>query len=231
MDLRPAHRSIFGVVLFAALPLVTGASGDGCGGDVVVGSDEPCKVAGCSGQLCVEPDDEGASTCEWNDVYACYDQFGTCERAEDGTCGWRPTPELQGCIDAGGPAPEPSPCVVTGCSGQLCADEPMASTCEWTAAYACYGDYGICERDADGVCGWRQTEELTACLADPREPVSGACIKSSGDACESDADCIGGGCGGELCFNPNVSSGASTCECTAPALGCGCVQGQCTWFE
>lgn len=230
MNARTLHRLLVTAALLAALPLITGAAGNGCGGDVTVGSDEPCKIGGCSGQLCVEPDDDGASTCEWNDEYACYQELGTCERADDGSCGWRATDELQDCLDNGGPDPE-TPCVVTGCSGQLCADEDTATDCAWTDAYACYGDYGTCERDDVGVCGWRQTDELIECLADPRVPAEGVCIKNAGDVCESDADCISGGCGGELCFNPELSGGASDCDCTAPALGCGCVQGACTWFE
>lgn len=57
------------------------------------------------------------------------------------------------------------PCVVSGCSGQICADEPMFSTCEWREEYACYAT-ATCERQADGVCGWTQTPELEACLGD-----------------------------------------------------------------
>jgi hypothetical protein len=64
-----------------------------------------------------------------------------------------------------------------------------------------------------------------------RTPVTGQCIKNSNDACASDADCAVGGCGGELCFNPEVSGGISTCECTTPAASCGCVAGKCSWWE
>jgi hypothetical protein len=35
-------------------------------------------------------------------------------------------------------------CVVGGCSGQLCADEPLASTCEWRPSYACHRDARSC---------------------------------------------------------------------------------------
>lgn len=54
-------------------------------------------------------------------------------------------------------------CVVTGCSGQLCADSAMFTTCEWRAEYTCY-QYASCERQKDGVCGWAQTGELFECL-------------------------------------------------------------------
>ncbi|WP_438022366.1 hypothetical protein [Sorangium sp. So ce233] len=55
-------------------------------------------------------------------------------------------------------------CLVTGCSRQLCAEQPTTTTCEWHEAYACYASYGVCERDAGGQCGWRRTPELAACL-------------------------------------------------------------------
>ena len=55
-------------------------------------------------------------------------------------------------------------CYIGGCSSQICSDQKdLASTCEWKPQYACYQG-GICERQTDGKCGWRQTSELTACL-------------------------------------------------------------------
>jgi hypothetical protein len=133
----------------------------------------------------------------------------------------------------GGPGVTPTPCYAGGCSGQLCTNDPnAASTCEWAEAYACYASVGICEADANDQCGWKQTAELIACIdAANRVPVEGVCVKNAGDACSSDADCTSGGCGGELCYNPSISDGVSTCECTAPNYGCGCVQGSCSWYE
>jgi hypothetical protein len=56
-------------------------------------------------------------------------------------------------------------CFVGGCSGQLCSDQPnMASTCEWTEAYACYKT-AKCERQSNGQCGWTPTQELNMCLS------------------------------------------------------------------
>jgi eight-cysteine-cluster-containing protein len=70
-------------------------------------------------------------------------------------------------IAAAGPAPEAAPppaaCVAGGCSGQVCADRPVATTCEWREAYACYRA-ARCERQPDGACGWTPTAELQACL-------------------------------------------------------------------
>lgn len=56
-------------------------------------------------------------------------------------------------------------CFVSGCSGQLCTSKPgLASTCEWREEYACYKE-ATCEVQPSGQCGWTQTTELQACLA------------------------------------------------------------------
>lgn len=61
-------------------------------------------------------------------------------------------------------------CMVTGCSGQVCAASDVATDCAWTDAYACYADPAItscgCQR---GQCAWEPTAELEACLS-PTEP-------------------------------------------------------------
>ncbi len=54
------------------------------------------------------------------------------------------------------------PCVVSGCSGQICASEPLFSTCEWRPEYACFGS-ATCAPQAGG-CGWAMTDELRRCL-------------------------------------------------------------------
>ena len=74
---------------------------------------------------------------------------------------------LASCASSGvAPKGETRPCVVTGCSRQVCADEEVMTTCEWRDAYACYRT-ARCERQPDGKCGWTQTEELKRCLANP----------------------------------------------------------------
>jgi hypothetical protein len=57
-------------------------------------------------------------------------------------------------------------CVVGGCSGEICADQPMFSPCIFKPEFACYHT-ATCEAQADGTCGWTQTPELAACLANP----------------------------------------------------------------
>lgn len=60
--------------------------------------------------------------------------------------------------------PKKPACKPSGCSGQVCADTSVITTCEWREQYACYPKYGTCERGADGKCGWRDTPALKACL-------------------------------------------------------------------
>ena len=57
---------------------------------------EGCVRAGCSDHLCVEEGVDIASTCEWSPVYECYQQ-ATCERQQNGQCGFTPTHELVEC--------------------------------------------------------------------------------------------------------------------------------------
>ncbi|MFA5935469.1 MAG: hypothetical protein WC787_01265 [Patescibacteria group bacterium] len=67
------------------------------------------------------------------------------------------------------PDPKTGTCIIGGCSSQLCVDdtgEPIVSTCEFRAEYACYNG-ATCERQTSGDCGWTQTAELTACLRNP----------------------------------------------------------------
>jgi hypothetical protein len=69
------------------------------------------------------------------------------------------------CI-ANAPTPPADPCVRTGCSGQICSDHQVISTCQFLPQYACY-QAATCERQADGQCGYTSTAALTACLANP----------------------------------------------------------------
>jgi hypothetical protein len=55
-------------------------------------------------------------------------------------------------------------CRKTGCSGQICSDVDMVTTCEYRQEYACY-QAARCERQANGECGFTPTSELSTCLA------------------------------------------------------------------
>ncbi len=67
------------------------------------------------------------------------------------------------CI-ANPPPPPPAACITSGCSGQVCADQSVITTCDWRPQYACYHT-ATCERQPDGACGWTSTAALTSCLA------------------------------------------------------------------
>ncbi len=62
------------------------------------------------------------------------------------------------------PPPVASECRKTGCSGQICADQEIMTTCEFRTEYACYQN-AKCERQPNGTCGFTPTSELTGCLA------------------------------------------------------------------
>lgn len=55
-------------------------------------------------------------------------------------------------------------CRKTGCSGQICSDIDLITTCEFRQEYTCYQS-ARCERQATGECGFTQTSELSNCLA------------------------------------------------------------------
>lgn len=61
------------------------------------------------------------------------------------------------------PDNQDKPCFKTGCSGQVCADEDVVTTCEFRPEYECYKT-AKCERQANGKCGFTDTPELRRCL-------------------------------------------------------------------
>jgi hypothetical protein len=68
----------------------------------------PCRTGGCSGQLCLGPDDEDViTTCEFRPEYACY-RGAVCETQGSGECGWTQTVELSACLEQTKQAPAPT---------------------------------------------------------------------------------------------------------------------------
>ncbi len=59
---------------------------------------------------------------------------------------------------------KPKMCMPTGCSGQICADSDVNTTCEWRPEYACYRS-ASCSTQRNGDCGWVMDDELKRCLA------------------------------------------------------------------
>jgi hypothetical protein len=147
---------------------------------------------------------------------------------------------------------EPAGRFCGGIAGFLC---PEGQFCDYAADAGCgFADAGgVCRAKPeacialyDPVCGCNGETYSNACMANnagasvrhtgvcpsDREVVTGMCIKNSNDSCSTDADCVTGGCGGELCYNPASGGGISTCECTSPVgPSCGCVAGRCSWYE
>ncbi len=79
------------------------------------------------------------------------------------------------CSGGSSSAPPPSTppvsggaCEKGGCNGTACTEpgKEVMTTCEYKAEYACYSS-APCERQTDGQCGWTQSAELVACLANP----------------------------------------------------------------
>jgi len=60
---------------------------------------------------------------------------------------------------------EKSECRPTGCSGQICSDEEVVTTCEFSEEYACY-EKAVCERQESGECGWTETQEFNQCISE-----------------------------------------------------------------
>jgi eight-cysteine-cluster-containing protein len=102
----------------------------------------------------------GSQTCTEGDTQPAGDGCNTCTCQADGS--WACT--KIGCQP--GSCRTDDDCVVTGCSGQLCAAAPTASTCEFLPEYACYRDDVTSCRCNDGVCGWAQTDALATCLGE-----------------------------------------------------------------
>jgi hypothetical protein len=129
------------------------------------GGQAACRRSGCSGQVCA--DRNVVTTCEFRPEYACY-RNAECKRQADGKCGWTQTAALRQCLASAGGGGQPA-CRKGGCSGQVCADRDVITTCEFRPEYACYRN-AECKRQADGKCGWTQTAALRQCLANPPRP-------------------------------------------------------------
>ena len=67
------------------------------------------------------------------------------------------------CADPDPDCEAPGECRATGCGGQICADEEVITTCEALPGDACFAE-AICERQADGACGFTQTDASQACF-------------------------------------------------------------------
>lgn len=100
---------------------------------------------------------------------------------------------------------EPKPCVRSGCSGQLCGEEKLVSTCEFKPEYACY-QKATCERQKNGQCGFTPTTELVQCLG-----THGTCMFDGGTVRVGDTFPSADGCNSCVCTNDGVACTARAC--------------------
>ncbi len=56
-------------------------------------------------------------------------------------------------------------CFRTGCSGQVCSDEHMLTTCERRAGYGCYRKPFARCGCIEGQCAWEDNAAMRACLS------------------------------------------------------------------
>jgi hypothetical protein len=72
-----------------------------------------------------------------------------------------------------------APCYVVGGHSEICSSEPAnrLAVDEWRPEYPCYSKYGICERDGDGQCAWRDTDDLSQCIANAQRGLLDSVIR------------------------------------------------------
>jgi len=120
-------------------------------------------------------------------LVTCYDENGDGQIPPDcfGTCQPR----------------EDNRCIVTGCSGQVCAPHPVNTDCEWRPEYEClqFSECMVLDDTASGElgCGWLETPEYLECLA----RIQGC---RSDDECGPGEFCLDGQCQGEDCVCPEI---------------------------
>jgi hypothetical protein len=117
----------------------------------------------------------------------------------------------------------PGECVISGCSSQICATEPMDSDCAWLPEYECLkfsecGNFG-----ENGGCGWLKTPEYVTCL-------EGICVPEPEICDDKDNDCDGqidegcldcieeGGSVGIFPDAPQCCPGLAQIPCNEPLL-------------
>ena len=64
-------------------------------------------------------------------------------------------------------APQKSGCIITGCSGTVCASQSVFTTCEYKPEYECYKFKGVRCGRVNGVCAW-SGEGLQECIENAR---------------------------------------------------------------
>ncbi|MFT7625639.1 MAG: eight-cysteine-cluster-containing protein, partial [Myxococcota bacterium] len=118
----------------------------GCKDDADCGDNQYCDLPVCL-MWCPVDDPDCCGT----------ESLGQCQTWEE-----PPTPEPT-------PVPEPGQCVVSGCSGEICAASSLDSICIWEPWYECLA-LSTCGVNANGGCGWTQNDAFDACLQEALAP-------------------------------------------------------------
>lgn len=183
----------------------------------------PADCEGLPHAACVGAWDCVQGTCAWecaNEPLGCHSDencpTGSHCSVSDGDCQTDPNcPMCDVCY--GQCVPDQAlQCIATGCSGEICAPEPVDSACIWLEWFACL-ETTSCGPLSDGTCGFAATEAFDACV--------------QGIACDADADCPKGyecpvyRCGED---DPTVPPGERCIGvpsyCTPKAQPSGCTQ-------
>jgi hypothetical protein len=171
IDCAPGYVCELGECVPTACPARTHVRNDQgecvakCYGDEQCGDEQRCNAA----DVCLQ--DPACPECDVC-VGWCVRPAGDCriDGCEAGwTCDYCRTSNRDAewvCLppDAGACEP-PDECRATGCNGEICASQDVASPCVARPEFACYQELGICETQPWGECGWTQTPELDLCLS------------------------------------------------------------------
>jgi eight-cysteine-cluster-containing protein len=162
--------------------------------DCVVDAD--CATADGAARAPQDVACEGTLTCQMGRcVWTCVGPPWQC--TADSDCG-----KGQACVNGACQAVV-TDCVVSGCSGEICAATSLDSTCQWLDWYKCLS-LTTCGRRADGSCGW----DVNAAFLQCRDGGGVACASNQDcrndrnlcpDAATCDVACIDGVCVQQAC--------------------------------
>ncbi len=105
-------------------------------------------------------------------------------------------------------------CIKTGCSGEICSDQEVITTCIYKPEYDCYKS-ASCETQSNGKCDWTMDDRLKNCL-------------------NSDPICKKTGCG-DICadhdIKPKWCPPSEDYKCYENAICAKQKNGECEWIE